>query len=114
MEKFKLIKTLQEKQDTQKGVVALVELHEYKGKVFKFTFENSNGTPCGYDYKHSVSVFNQQQDEWKRLGDKDDIKAFATQPIDCVNYYGNGAQLMRGARAFMEACKGFVAAIYGK
>ena len=114
MEKFKLIKVLDNRADTDKGVIRLVELHEYKGKVFKFTFENSNGTPLGYDYKHSVRVFNQDADEWKNLGDKQDIGAFATQHIDYANYFGNGTKLMQGARAFMEACKEYVKAIYGK
>lgn len=111
---FKLIKTLQEVNDTYRGKVALVELHEYKGKVFKFRFENSNGDPCGFDYKHAASVFNKEQDEWKNLGDKSEINAFATQPIDYTDYYGNGAKIMRGAKAFMEACKGYVVALYGK
>ena len=110
---FKMIKTLQNRCDTNKGIVKLVELHEYNGKTFKFTFENSNGTPCGYDYKHSVSVFNKDADEWKQIGDKNDINAFASQPIDYANYFGNGTKLMNGARAFMEACKEYVKAIYG-
>lgn len=112
MEKFKLIKVLDQKTDTVNGIVRLVELHEYKGKVFKFRFENSNGRPCGFDYKHSASVFNQQQDEWKYLGDKNDILAFASREIDCVNYYGNGASLRRGAKAFMEACQEYVKILY--
>ena len=109
---FKLIKTLQEVNDTKNGKVALVELHEYNGKVFKFRFENSNGDPCGFDYKHAASVFNKESDEWKNIGDKRDIQAFATQPIDYSNFYGNGARIMRDAKAFMEACKAYVKVLY--
>lgn len=109
---FKLIKVLANETDTQKGVVKRIELHEYMGKKFKFTFENSNGTPCGFDYKHCIKVFSLGKDEWSNIADKNEILSFADGKIDCCNYYGNARTLEQGAVRFMEACKQYVKALY--
>ena len=111
-EDFKLIKVLAQETDTEKGVVKRIELHEYKGVKFKFTFENSNGTPCGWDYKHCIKVFCLSKGEWNNIADKDEILSFADGKIDCCNYYGNARTLEQGAVKFMEACKKYVKALY--
>lgn len=111
-ENFKLIKVLAQETDTKKGVVKRIELHEYKSVKFKFTFENSNGTPCGWDYKHCIKVFCLSKGEWNNIADKDEILSFADGKIDCCNYYGNARTLEQGAVKFMEACKKYVKALY--
>lgn len=109
---FKLIKVLAQETDTKKGVVKRIELHEFMGKKFKFTFENSNGTPCGWDYKHSIKVFNTDSDEWKNIADKSEILSYSKTHIDCANYFGNAYSLEQGAKKFMEACKLYVNDLY--
>ena len=71
-----LVKVLCDTCDTKNGIVKLVELHRVNGKMFKFIFENSNGTPLGFDYKHCAKVFNTDSDEWKNVGDKDGIRIY--------------------------------------
>lgn len=111
--KAELIKVLASVCDTNRGIVRLVQLWNFNGMKFRFTFENSNGTPCGFDYKHCVDVFNVDAGEWKHIGDKRDIMAFAKGvDIDCSSYYGNGRKIMQGAQYFMDACLEYVKALY--
>lgn len=111
--KAELVKILASECDTNKGIVRLVQLWDFNGRKFRFTFENSNGTPCGFDYKHCVDVFNVTEDAWKHIGDKRDILAFAKGvEIDCVNYYGNSRKLIQSAQYFMDACLEYVKALY--
>lgn len=111
--KAECIKTLANVCDTKRGVIKLVELWDFNGKKFRFTFENSNGTPCGFDYKHCVDVFNIAEDSWKHVGDKNDILPFANGvEIDCVNYFGNGRQLIQGAHYFIQACLEYIKVLY--
>lgn len=107
-----IIKILHNVADTNKGIIKLSKLVEYKGKKFLYMFENSNGTPCGFDYKHCIKVFNTESDEWKNLADKDLINPFADGVIDYVNYFGSSVRLSSGALLFMDACDRFVKMLY--
>lgn len=109
---FKKIKDLSNIVDPEHGKTRVVTLWEYKGKKFRFTFENSNGTPCGFDYKHCVDVFNVEEDTWKHIADKKDILAFAKREIDCVSYYGNAHLFAKSVQAFMDACLEYVKVLY--
>lgn len=109
-EQPKLVKELARKLDN--CVCRLIQLWEYKGRKFRFVFENSNGTPCGWDKKHCIMVFNLASDEWKGLADKTEILSLSPTPIDCCKYYGDQSQYMRGAERFMEACKKYIKLIY--
>ena len=107
---FKKIKELANKH--QRDCFKFVTLWDYKGKKFRFTFENSNGTPCGFDYKHCIDVFSTDNDEWKHLADKKDILAFAKCEINCVEYYGSPYVLGKASRDFTEACIEYLKALY--
>ena len=111
--KAELIKVLASDCDTNKCIVRLVQLWDFNGLKFRFRFENSNGTPCGFDYKHCIDFFNVNEGEWKHVADKSDILAFAKGvKIDCVNYYGNSRTLIQGAQYFMDACLEYIKALY--
>lgn len=109
---FKKIKDLSNIVDPKNGKTRVVSLWEYKGRKFRFTFENTNGTPCGFDYKHCIDVFNINDDEWKHLTDKKDILAFAKCEINCVEYYGNPYTLRKASSDFTDACIEYLKALY--
>lgn len=109
---FKKIKDLSNIVDPEHGNTRVATLWEYKGKKFRFTFENSNGTPLGFDYKHCIDVFNVSEDTWKHLADKKDILAFAKCEIDCTAYYGNSYTMGKASRDFTEACIEYLKALY--
>lgn len=109
---FKKIKDLSNIVDPKNGKTRVVTLWEYKGRKFRFVFENTNGTPCGFDYKHCIDVFKINDDEWKHLADKKDILAFAKCEINCVEYYGSPYVLGKASRDFTEACIEYLKALY--
>ena len=45
-----------------------MRIYEWNGRKFKINFEHTNGTPCGFNYKCSVSIMN-SDGEWKYLED---------------------------------------------
>lgn len=61
--------------------------YRFGDKVFRVVYENSNGTPCGYDYKHCVDVFNATSDEWHHVINRDYIQNIVTKPMDFSNYF---------------------------
>lgn len=108
----KLIKELARVADGRKGIFRLIQLWGYQDRKFRFIFENSNGTPCGFDYKHCIKVFNYSSDEWKSLADKDEIDGLVKSSLDYDTYYGNEASIIRDAENFMKACKEYIKLIY--
>ena len=109
---FKKIKDLSNIIDPEHGNTRVIKLWEYKGKKFRFTFENTNGIPCGFDYKHCVDVFCATEDTWKHLADKKDILGFAKYEIDCTSYYGNAHLMRRRVQYFTEACIEYLKVLY--
>jgi len=111
MNEFKLIKTLK-KEQTRDSII-LSQLFRYKNRVFKFYFDNSNGTPLGFDSKHCIKVFNIDTNEWKNIADDSDIDSFANKEIKYDWVYSENEHAMDWAIEFMEACKRYVEVLYG-
>lgn len=109
---FKLLAVLRSNFDSNKGRMAQVELHSYKGRKFKFVYENSNGTPCGFDHKHCILFFDEEGGTWNYIADKSEILTFANGECDCVNYFGREMAYKRYAAVFMDACKELVKVLY--
>ena len=106
---FKKIKDFANKQVDRSGY-RFVTLWDYNGKKFRITFENSNGTPCGFDYKHCVDVF--VNDQWLHVADKNDILAFAKGECNCTDYLATVYQYGVWNRVFTEACIEYIKVLY--
>lgn len=104
--------------NAEAGIYRHVTLWKYKGKKFKFIFENSNGTPLGFDDKHCILAFNTNEDTWKRVADKRDILGFSdNKDIDCENYYAlsmydTQIKMLSSAKSFDEACVKYIKLLY--
>lgn len=61
--------------------------YRFGNRIFRVVYENSNGTPCGYDYKHCVDVYNVTSDEWHHVISRDYIQNIVTKPMDFCNYF---------------------------
>lgn len=105
---FKKIKELANKH--QRDCFKFVTLWDYKGKKFRFTFENSNGTPCGFDYKHCIDVFT--NDQWQHVADKNDIDAFVKGECNYADYYATIYEYGKWSRAFTDACIEYIKVLY--
>lgn len=109
-QKVRRIKTL--RQEEWRDGCALIVLIEYKGRKFKVKFENSNGDPLGFDYKHCIDVLDSGSGTWKHVADRREIVGLMKSAPD-FSPYGRGAYLTtNGAWDFVKACEEYIKLIY--
>lgn len=103
--KFKRVKTL--RHEEWSNGCAMIVLAEYRGKKFKFIFENNSIIhDFGFDPQHCIMVFNGLT--WEKLADKSEIESFMREKPNYETYKLSGS----GVTLFMKACEEYVKLIF--
>ena len=76
------------------------------GKKFKVFYDNSNGSPLGFNYKFSASVM-EDSGKWSYVAEKEDI-GYTT-----VSYVSDESSRKADAENFCEAMITYLEKIYG-
>lgn len=64
------------------GVTKQTKTYSLNGEKFQIRFENSNGSPIGFNYKMCLSQYSKTEAKWNNL---EDIKVLGMGPIP--SYY---------------------------
>lgn len=87
MIKLKEIDATELVSDTRNGITKLEKTYKCGDKVFRITYENSNGYPLGFNYKMCLSQYNGE--EWKNL---EDVRSIKDKIGDTPSYYSSNAR----------------------
>ena len=68
--------------DLRKGLTKQTKTYSLNGEKFQIRFENSNGSPMGFNYKMCLSQYSKAEAKWNNL---EDIKVLGMGPIP--SYY---------------------------
>ena len=60
--------------DSRNGVTRLVRYYNLNGHTFKIFYENSNGSPMGFNSKKSLSQYAKNDAKWNYLEDIKSVK----------------------------------------
>jgi len=75
--------------DLNKGVTKQTKTYSLNGEKFQIRYENSNGSPLGFNYKMCLAQYSKAEGKWNNL---EDIKVFDMGPIpsyysrDCLTH----------------------------
>lgn len=68
--------------DLNKGITKQTKTYSLNGEKFQIRFENSNGSPMGFNYKMCLSQYSKAEAKWNNL---EDIEVLGMGPIP--SYY---------------------------
>jgi hypothetical protein len=70
--------------NSQGGLTKQTKTYFLNGEKFQIRFENSNGSPMGFNYKMCLSQYSKSEAKWNNL---EDIKVLGMGPIP--SYYSS-------------------------
>ena len=68
--------------DLHRGITKQTKTYSLNGEKFQIRFENSNGSPMGFNYKMCLAQYSKSDGKWNNL---EDIKVLNLGPIP--SYY---------------------------
>ncbi len=83
--------------DLNKGITKQTKTYSLNGEKFQIRFENSNGSPMGFNYKMCLSQYSKAEAKWNNL---EDIKVLGMEPIpsyyarECLSFMQRFFKLM--------------------
>jgi len=69
MPKIKPIDETEFIHDTNKGITKQTRTYNLNGEKFQIRYENSNGSPLGFNYKMCLSQYSKSEGRWNNLED---------------------------------------------
>lgn len=72
--------------NSKNGITKLIRYYELNGKKFRIQYENSNGSPLGFNSKKCLDQYSENDARWNHLEDISVLKMFNA----CPSYFDMG------------------------
>lgn len=107
--KIKVLETTEQTFDRRSGKTRIVKIIEFHNKKFTITFEVSNGSPLGFNYKKCIDILG-EDGLWHHVADVKRIypSLHKDYPEVC-NYYND---CLRAGDAFIKKCYKYIKLLY--
>ena len=105
--KLKLISKTKLVSDAKNGITRQDKYYEFNGRKFKIRYEESNGSPLGFNSKKCLLRYDEVAGKWNAL---EDIRTLDMKER-CTNYFDMGSAL-REMKEFFSKMERHIKTVY--